>query len=77
VIPPVYIGDNVKIENSVVGPYVSISEGTQIIDSRVINSIVQKHCTLSKAVVENSLIGNFVNFAGKSADLSVGDYSMI
>ena len=77
IIPPVYIADNVVVENSVIGPHVSISEGTQISNSRVINSIVQKHCTISKAVVENSLIGNFVNFAGKSADLSVGDYSSI
>lgn len=77
IIPPVFIADHVIIENSVIGPYVSISEGTQVTNSRVINSIVQKHCTVSKGVVENSLIGNFVNFAGKSADLSVGDYSTI
>lgn len=77
IIPPVYIADNVVIQNSVIGPHVSISEGTQITDSRVANSIIQKHCTVSKAVLENSLMGNFVSFAGKSADLSVGDYTTI
>jgi glucose-1-phosphate thymidylyltransferase len=76
-IPPVYIGDNVVIENSIVGPYVSISEGTTVADSRVTNSIIQKHSQVKKAVLDNSLLGNFVNFEGNSAELDLGDYSTI
>jgi glucose-1-phosphate thymidylyltransferase len=75
IIKPVFIGENVVIENSVVGPHVSISEGSQIIDSRVINTIIQKNSKIKKAVLENSLLGNFVNFSGKSADVDLGDYS--
>jgi len=76
-IPPVFIGEQVIIENSVVGPYVSISEGTIVADSRITNSIIQKHSQIRKGVLENSLLGNFVNFEGKSAELDLGDYSTI
>jgi glucose-1-phosphate thymidylyltransferase len=76
-IPPVFIGEHVTIENSVIGPYVSVSEGSTIIDSRVTNSIIQKHSQVRKGILDNSLLGNFVNFDGKSADLDLGDYSTI
>jgi glucose-1-phosphate thymidylyltransferase len=76
-IPPVFIGDHVSIENSVIGPYVSISEGTSIVDSRITNSIIQKHSQVRKGMLDNSLLGNFVNFEGKSAALDLGDYSTI
>jgi glucose-1-phosphate thymidylyltransferase len=76
-IPPVFIGDDVSIENSIVGPYVSISEGTSIVDSRITNSIIQKHSQVRKGILDNSLLGNFVNFEGNSAELDLGDYSTI
>jgi glucose-1-phosphate thymidylyltransferase len=76
-IPPVFIGDNVVIENSIIGPYVSISEGTTVVDSRISNSIIQKHSQLKKGILDNSLLGNFVNFKGNSAELDLGDYSTI
>lgn len=75
IIPPCFIGENVVIENSVVGPYVSVGESTIIRDSRITNSILQKHCTLSHVILDNSLLGNFVNFEGQSEDVSLGDFS--
>lgn len=77
VIPPVFVGKGAVIENSVVGPYVSIGDDTHVADSRIHNSIVQKNSKVSKAVLENSLLGNFVIFEGKSTDLSLGDYSTV
>lgn len=76
-IPPVFIGDHVVIENSIIGPYVSISEGTTVVDSRISNSIIQKHSQLKKGILDNSLLGNFVNFEGNPAELDLGDYSTI
>lgn len=76
-IPPVFIGDHVVIENSIIGPYVSISEGTTVVDSRISNSIIQKHSKLKKGMLDNSLLGNFVNFEGNAAELDLGDYSTI
>lgn len=77
VIPPCFIGEGVVISNSVVGPHVSIGNKTQIIDSRIKNSIVQSETKISNAVLENSMLGNFVIFEGESRDLSVGDYNII
>lgn len=77
VIAPCFVDDNVVLENSVVGPYVSIGKNTTIRNSRVSNSIIQTNTEISNAVMENSMLGNFVNFDGKPLDLSVGDYNTI
>jgi glucose-1-phosphate thymidylyltransferase len=77
IIPPCFIGEGAVIKNSVVGPFVSLGERSQITDSRVINSIIQQDTQISKAVLENSMLGNFVTFEGSSLDLSVGDYNSI
>jgi glucose-1-phosphate thymidylyltransferase len=76
-IPPVFMGEHVVIENSVIGPYVSISEGTSVANSRVTNSIIQKHSQVRNGILDNCLLGNFVNFDGKSVELDLGDYSTI
>jgi glucose-1-phosphate thymidylyltransferase len=77
IIPPCFIGEGVVIENSVVGPHVSVGEKSKITDSRIKNSIIQKETRISKAMLENSMLGNFVNFEGSALDLSVGDFNSI
>jgi glucose-1-phosphate thymidylyltransferase len=77
VIPPCFIGAGAVIENSVVGPYVSVGENTKISDSRIRNSIIQKESSIKDAMLENSMLGNFVIFEGSYDDLSVGDYNTI
>jgi len=75
IISPCFVGDNVVLENSVIGPCVSIGESTEIRDSRVSHSIIQKNSKISKSVIENSMLGNFVSVEGKAIDLSLGDFS--
>jgi glucose-1-phosphate thymidylyltransferase len=77
IIPPVLLGDNVVIENSTVGPFVSVGDSTVIKDSTITNSIIQKNCLINKARLDNSLLGNFVNFESQSSDVSLGDYSVV
>jgi glucose-1-phosphate thymidylyltransferase len=77
IIPPCFVGDEAVIENSVVGPYVSIGKNSHIKDSRIINSIIQANSKVSQAVLENSMLGNFVNFEARPLDLSVGDFNTI
>ena len=76
-IDPVYLGDNVKIENVVIGPYVSVGDNSKISESRIQNSMIQKECLIKNANLSNSMLGNFVTFEGKATDLSVGDYNTI
>jgi glucose-1-phosphate thymidylyltransferase len=75
IIPPCYIGKSVKLVNSIVGPYVSIGDNTAVTNSVISNSIVQNNSKLKDANITNSMIGNFVEYTGKSKDLSIGDYS--
>jgi glucose-1-phosphate thymidylyltransferase len=75
VIPPCFIGEKAIIENSTVGPYVSIGEGTKIVNSNVTNSIIQKHTLIENAHLENAMIGNHAVFNGKFTSVSLGDYS--
>lgn len=77
VIPPCYVGDGAVIENSVIGPYVSVGEKTRIVDSRIKNSIIQSESLVSQAVLNNSMLGNFTTFEGSSQDLSLGDYNAV
>ena len=77
IIPPCYVGDDAVIENSVIGPYVSVGEKTRIIDSRIKNSIIQTESVVSRAMLDNSMLGNFATFEGSSQDLSLGDYNAL
>jgi glucose-1-phosphate thymidylyltransferase len=77
IIPPCFVGEGTVIENSVVGPYVSLGKNSQVKNSRISNSIIQTNTIISNAVLENSMLGNFVNFESKPLDLSVGDYNTI
>jgi len=77
VIEPCYIGKNVQIHSSIVGPHVSLADGTIVKNSIVKNAIIQKNTQISNAVIDNAMIGNFVQIDNKTLDLSVGDYSTI
>lgn len=77
IIPPVFIGADAVIENSVVGPYVSVGEKSVIQNSRLQNSIVQSNTQVTNAFLSNSMLGNFVNFAGHFSDVSLGDYGTV
>lgn len=75
IIQPCFIGENVVVTNSVVGPHVSLEEGVQVSDSRVKNSIIQAQTVVKNAQIENSLLGKSVTYVEKPKDLSLGDFS--
>ncbi len=75
IIQPCFIGENVVIENSVVGPYVSVGEKSSIKKSVIENSIIQTNSSIENSCIANSMIGNFVTLKNKLSDLSVGDFT--
>ncbi|MFO0494224.1 MAG: sugar phosphate nucleotidyltransferase [Flavobacteriia bacterium] len=75
IIPPCFIGEDVVIENSVVGPHVSLGKGTEVRGTVIANSIVQQNTKLSNAVIADSMIGSHATYEGMARDLSMGDYS--
>ncbi|MFB6257193.1 MAG: sugar phosphate nucleotidyltransferase [Flavobacteriales bacterium] len=76
IIPPCYIGKNVFLENSVVGPHVSIGEDSVIKESVIRNSIVQTKSLIRGANFENSMVGNQVRYEFPPKDLSIGDFNV-
>lgn len=76
-IPPVYIAKGATIRRSVVGPHVSVGAMSVIEDAVVKNSIVQTNARVSGTVLTNSMIGNYVSYTGRPADLSLGDYNVV
>ena len=75
VVQPCFIGENVEIKNSVVGPYVSVGANTKIEGSVITNSIIQSNAVIRHSVLDNSMIGNFAEYVHTPEQLSLGDYS--
>ena len=77
IIEPCYIGSNVTLKNCTVGPHVSIGDATSISNSTLKNTIIQNNTCIQNANLEDSMIGNNVDYAGGTKRVSIGDYSKI
>ncbi len=77
IIEPCYIGTNVTIKNTIVGPHVSIGNGCSIQNSVLTNSIIQANTKLTNTIVTNSMIGEGAEIKGKPLDVSMSDYTTI
>ena len=77
IIQPVAIGENVKISNSVVGPYASISNDTIIKNSIISNSVIGARTQLITVNLQSSIIGDDANIIGKYNTVNIGDSSSI
>jgi glucose-1-phosphate thymidylyltransferase len=77
IIQPVEIGENVKIINSVIGPYTSVAEDTIIKNSIISNSVIGSRTNILNLNLESSIIGDDANLVGKHNSLNIGDYSSI
>jgi glucose-1-phosphate thymidylyltransferase len=75
IIEPCFIGKNVTIKNSIIGPYVSLEAGVAIENSIVANSIIQSDSIVKNANIDKSMLGKSVNYTNKPSELSLGDYS--
>jgi|TARA_B110000259_G_scaffold55319_1_gene65091 glucose-1-phosphate thymidylyltransferase len=75
IIEPCFIGENVVLKNTIIGPHVSVGNNTTIENSVIENSIIQNETFIYNGNLKNSMIGNKVNFQGKAQDLSIGDYT--
>ena len=76
IIQPCYIGGDVEISNSVIGPGVSISSNTKVNGSVIENSIVYSNSVIKNKNFSNSMVGHYVTLEQKSEDLNIGDYSV-
>jgi glucose-1-phosphate thymidylyltransferase len=77
IIPPVYIGKNVELKNSIIGPYVSVADDAKINTSILQDSIINKNAVIENAQLKESLIGENAIVENIIEKLNVGDNSHI
>jgi len=74
---PVFIAEDAKIENSVIGPYTTIDKGCVIKESIIKNSIVGVNSQVKKAMLDGSIVGNNTIVKGTFKRLNIGDSTEI
>ena len=77
IIPPCYIGQDVVLINTTVGPNVSLGNGCHLIDTKIKNSLVQNNTHIKNANLDNAMIGSHVTYNGNFTSISIGDYSVL
>ena len=75
IIQPCYIGENVVLKNTKIGPFVSIGANSVVENSTIVNSLIQSNVTISNANLDNAMIGNHAKYNGDYTSVSIGDYS--
>jgi len=76
-IEPCYIGKNVWIKNSIVGPFVSVGDNSTIESSVIANSIIMNNARVLNANIEGAMNGNFSVYEGRKESVNLGDYSEV
>jgi len=75
IIQPCYIGKNVVLKNTKIGPFVSIGENSIVEDSTIVNSLIQTNVSIKNANLDEAMIGNHAKYNGKYTSVSIGDYT--
>ncbi len=75
IIPPCFIGKNVKITNSVIGPNVSLGDGCVVENCVISNSSAREKTVIKNAVLHQAMMGSNVVYTARSESPDMGDYS--
>lgn len=79
--PPVYINPGAEIIDSEIGPSVSISTGSKVQNSTIVNSIIGADSLINNVRLQDSLIGNEVTLKGNGKRIclivNLGDGSQV
>ena len=73
IIDPVYIEVGTTIENSIIGPNVSLAKNIQVKNSTLSNIIIDQNSTVSNATLSNSIIGRNVVVSNITGTIIIGD----
>ena len=77
IVDPVYIEDDVTLVDSTIGPNVSISSGSRVEKSTLVDTIVGNGATVRNARLTKSLIGEGATVDGVIGQVNVGDHSTV
>jgi len=77
IIEPCYIGENVILKNTTIGPNVSLGDNSVVENSHIADSLIQTNTTIKNANLKGAMIGNHAYFDGEFSSISIGDYSIL
>lgn len=77
IVPPCHIGQGCKIENSVIGPDVTLASGTHLSRCIIQDSIIQKESSIENAILNHSMIGSQANVRLNAHHMNLSDYSQV
>jgi glucose-1-phosphate thymidylyltransferase len=77
IIPPVYIGPDVSIRESIIGPYVSVGAGCTFERSIISESIIEPKAQISSVMLSGSIVGCQAVVEGMPAVANIGDNCVI
>ena len=77
IIAPCFIGENVILKNTTVGPNVSIGNNTVLENVIIKDSLIQTNSSIKNANLVEAMIGNHVKYNGEFTRISIGDYTLM
>jgi glucose-1-phosphate thymidylyltransferase len=77
IIPPVFISPSAQVDNSVIGPNVSVGDDCCLNNTIVRNSILGDGAQVTNMILEDSLLGRNVALEGQPSRFDLGDQSWV
>jgi glucose-1-phosphate thymidylyltransferase len=77
VIPPSSVAETAVVEDSVIGPYVTIAEGAHVRSAVLQESIINANARVESVVLEYSIIGENAAVTGRRGRINLGDSSEV
>ncbi|MEO0075377.1 MAG: sugar phosphate nucleotidyltransferase [candidate division WOR-3 bacterium] len=75
IIPPVYVDDSVMIEDSVIGPFVSIGAEAEIRNSIISDSIINQRAYVENCLLESSIVSESAVIRARAHHVNLGAFS--
>lgn len=77
IVEPVHVADGVTLENSEIGPNVTLSAGATVRGSKLRHTIVGEKSSIENSELNDSLIGRDVKVSGVRGQVDLGDHSVV
>jgi len=77
IVDPVLIEDDVVIEQSTIGPNVTIEAGTMVRESTITDAIIGKRCRIEQCRLDQALLGDDVTVSGLRGSASLGSHAEV
>ena len=77
IISPCFIGENVEIVDSIVGPNVSIDNGAKVFSSKISNALVGENSIVRNSEIKDAALGESVVLEDHKGSVFLGDYSQV